>query len=510
VSLAAILLGALPLTWPALLNGYPLVFIDTVSYLNHTTLPEPPWDKTLLYGPFLHLFHWQATLWPALAAQGLIASHLLWLAQRMARGQAGAGPHLLLCAGVGALTSAPWFLATLMPDAFAALAPLCLLLLGFGRLRGWERAWIALLGTLGIAFHLSHLPTALAIVALVALLARRPAPVLRAALPLGLALLLLLGANLATFGRATLSPHGAVFLLARLQDDGPAASTLRAHCPGAGWHLCGFLDRLPMDSDEFLWDGGSPLNLETDGTPRAMGGVQGAAEARAILATTLRERPVEVAQAMLRNALRQLALVRVGDTLGNEHLALSARRPIAAAFPAGELAAFDAGLQMRGELRARAAPFLAPHLPVLLLALAVSPWLLLRALRRGETSRAALAAGALVALAANAVATGALSKPHDRYQARIVWLLPLVVLACALPRRADRPMPRAPALPPDGGQGITPPSSRPRPRPSRPRSPPPRPRSGLRGSRGAAAPSGSGSSGCCARSAASGRASPPP
>ncbi len=457
--IAACLLGALLLTWPALLNGYPLVFIDTVSYLHHTTLPEPPWDKTLAYGPFLHLFHWQATLWPAMAAQGLIGSHLLWLAQRMARGRAGAGAHLLLCAGLGALTSAPWFLATLMPDAFAALAPLCLLLLGFGTLRPWERLWVTLLGALGIAFHLSHLPTALALLALVALLARRVAPVRRAALPLGLALGLLLGANLATFGRAALSPHGSVFLLARLQDDGPATATLRAHCPAAGWHLCAFLDGLPMDSDEFLWDGTSPLNREADGTPREMGGVQGAAEARAIIATTLRERPAEVAQAMLRNAVRQAALVGVGDTLGNAHLALSARRPIATAFPPRELAAFDAGLQMRGELRARAAPFLAPHQPVLLLALAALPWLLWRAFRRGETPRAALLAGALLALGANAVATGALSKPHDRYQARIVWLLPMAVMLAALPRRAcpnqgrARPAHPHPDPPPHCGGG---------------------------------------------------------
>ena len=78
----AILGGAVLLVWPALLNGYPIVFIDTVSYLNQTTLPELPWDKTLAYGPFLHLFHWRLTLWPAVAAQGLIASHLFWLAQR--------------------------------------------------------------------------------------------------------------------------------------------------------------------------------------------------------------------------------------------------------------------------------------------------------------------------------------------------------------------------------------------------------------------------------------------
>ncbi|WP_237214273.1 hypothetical protein [Falsiroseomonas oryziterrae] len=429
----AILLGAALLAWPAVFNGYPLVFIDTVSYLNQTTLPELPWDKTLAYGPFLHLFHWQVTLWPAVAAQVLIASHLVWLAQRMARGRARPGAHLLACAALSALTSAPWFLAALMPDALTGVAALCVLLLGCGRLNPWEAAWVVLLGTLAVAVHLSHLPTAVAVVALVALLTRSPAAILRSATPVGLALLVLLGSNLVGFGRATLSPHGSVFLLARLQADGPAAEVIRARCPDAGWHLCAFADRLPMDSDEFLWDGTSPLNRNADGSPRPMGGVAGAAEARAIIAATLRDHPGEVAMAMLRNGVAQLRLVEVGDTLGDTHLDASARRAIAAGFPPRELEAFDAGLQMRGELPARAAPFLVPHLPMLILALALAPALLWRAWRRRDLGRGALVAGALLALLANAAATGALSKPHHRYEARIVWLLPLAVMLAAMP-----------------------------------------------------------------------------
>lgn len=437
----AILGGGLLLCWPAAFNGYPLVFIDTVSYLNHTTLPQTPWDKTQAYGLFLHLFHWQVSLWPAGLAQGLIASHLIWLAQRMVRGVAQPGAHLLACGALAALSAAPWFLATLMPDALTALAPLALILLGFGRLTRAETLWVVLVATLAIAAHLSHLPTAAAMVALTALVACRIRPVLRAALPLGLALVVLAGSNLVAFGRATLSPHGSVFLLARLQDDGPAAAVIRARCPEAGWHLCAFADRLPMDSDEFLWDGVSPLNRNADGSSRPMGGIAGAAEAREIIAATLSEYPGTVAGAMLRNGFAQLLKPRVGDTLRNEHLALSARLPIARSFSPRELAAFDAGLQMQGALPARAAPLLAPHIPVLLVSVAGALWLLWRARRTRDGPRTALLAGALLALLANAAATGALSKPHDRYQARIVWLLPLAVILAARPaaRRETAP-----------------------------------------------------------------------
>lgn len=440
-ALAAILAGAALLAWPALLNGYPLVFIDTVSYLGQTIFPETPWDKTQAYGPFLHLFHWRISLWPAVAAQALIASHLVWLAQRMARGGATTPAHLLACAALAALTSAPWTLATLMPDALTAIAPLCLLLLGFATLSRAEAAWVALVGAVAVASHLSHLPGAAAMVVLTLLLTRRIAPTLRAALPLALAIAFLLGSNLVSFGRATLSPHGSVFLLARLQDDGPATTLLRERCPQPHWHLCAFLDRMPMDSDEFLWSPSSPLNRNPDGSPRPMGGVAGAQEAREILAATISAHPVEVAQAMLRNTARQFAMAETGDTLTNDHLALSARRAIAAGLPQ-ELAAFDAGAQMRGDMPALAAPFLAPHPLVLLLSLLALPVLGWRAIRARDLPRGALLAGALLALLANAAATGALSKPHDRYQARIAWLLPLAVLLAAMPRISARPRAR--------------------------------------------------------------------
>jgi hypothetical protein len=135
-----------------------------------------------------------------------------------------------------------------------------------------------------------------------------------------------------------------------------------------------------------------------------------------------------VLRAMLRNALAQVSLTRIGDTLGNEHLALSARRPIETFFPARELAAFDAGAQMRGALGAMAAPLASAHVLVLALSAIAAPLLLWRALRASDTPRAAMLAGALLALLVNAAATGALSKPHHRYQARIAWVLPLVAM----------------------------------------------------------------------------------
>lgn len=435
IAVAAILAGAALLVWPALLNGYPLVFIDSVSYLGQSLFPEWPWDKSPVYGGLLALFQVGWSLWGPAVAQALILSHLLWLTQRGVRGEASALGHLLLCAGLAGLTAAPWFTVTLMPDIFAAIAPLCLLLLGFARerLALAEAAWLVLLGAVAVAVHLSHLPTALALVVFIGLVTRRVMPVVRAAVPVVIAVSGLVAVNAWAIGRPTLSPHGAVFLLARLQADGPAAATIRTHCPQAGWHLCGFVDRLPMDSDTFLWDPQAPPNRSVDGQPIAMGGMRLAPEASAIIDATLREHPAEVAAAMARNTLLQLQRFAVGDTLSDRHLALSARRAVAR-LPASELAAFDAGEQMRGQLPALAEIWLTPQVPVVLLSVVLAVVALLRALRRHDQVVAGLLGGMLLAVVVNAFATGALSVPVDRYQARIIWLVPLAAALGLAPR----------------------------------------------------------------------------
>jgi len=436
----AILLGGLLLIWPVFLNGYPLLFSDTGAFL-HQTAPPPAgplviWDKPHVYGPLLHLVHWRVTLWAPVLAQGAMLSWLLWLVKRALRGRASAGAHLAICAGAAVLTTAPFTAALLMPDVFAPAVTLALLLLGFARLARGEAWALGVLAALGIASHLSHLPIAAALVVLTALLTRRLSPALRVGAPLAAAVAILLATNLWGHGRATLSPHGATFLLARLQADGPAAEVIRERCPAAGWYLCAFADRLPMDSDAFLWDADSPVNRGPDDASRFLGGAMLSAEAGAIVAETLRAKPLQVAAAMMRNTAAQLFTATAGDTLVADHLAAAVRPRIAEAFPTRELAAYDAALQTRGLLPGAASPFLWPHGPVLVVGAVLILLAWWHAARGGDARRLGLVVGVLVAVMANAFATGALSKPHLRYEARILWLMPVVAAVALLPRRA--------------------------------------------------------------------------
>jgi hypothetical protein len=106
-----VIAGGAILTWPAVLNSYPLLFIDSVSYLLHSLTGQHPWDKTAVYGPLLSLFHWRISLWGGIATQAVLLSWLIWRVQRATAGEARPGRHLLFVGVLGLTTTAPWFVS---------------------------------------------------------------------------------------------------------------------------------------------------------------------------------------------------------------------------------------------------------------------------------------------------------------------------------------------------------------------------------------------------------------
>lgn len=412
----SVLAVALLLAWPALVNGYPILFSDTHAFLVQAGQPRMVWDKPWAYGPFLLALHGDTTLWLPLAGQVLILSHLLWLLAAR-RGVASPGRHLLLGVLLAVGSAVPWVASLLMPDMFAPVVVIGLSLLarpgGLGR---WRRGWLTGLTAAAIAFHLAHLVIAAACLPLAGRGWRR------AALPLGLALGWLAATNVVGFHRLAISPFGAVMALARLTADGAVAPVLARACPAAGWRLCDWRDRLPEDSDAFLWAGDGPVWSDPGG---AMGF---APEAAAIVTATLLQEPGRVLRAAAANTVRQLGRIALGDTLGPDWLAQSVAGSLAAWFPPEEGARFRAGRQMAGTLRPIGAALTPWHAALLALGTLATAACLFGRERW-------LAAMVLAGLAANAFATGALSGPHDRYQARIAWLVLLPpLLAAGRPR----------------------------------------------------------------------------
>ncbi len=399
------------------------MFSDTGGFLEQALLPDAGWDKPWVYGPFLTPFHAGLTLWPAAYAQCLLLSAALWLTQA-SLGPPCATRHFVLCAILAAGTAAPWFASLLMPDTLTPITVLGLFILARRQVGPVALAATAVLTAIAIAAHLAHLILATACITVLALADWRS--LARTVTPLAAALLFLLASNWIAFDRLAISPYGADFALARLVADGPARATIRDACPAAGWRTCAWRDRLPDNADDFLWDPFGPVWAGGYGPTRI------APEAAVIVRATLLAHPAAVLAAAFRNTLQQLTLVQVGDTLVPDHLEIAVLPRMKLFFPAAEADRFTAGRQYHGELALLAAP-LRPLQTILLVVAAIAT-AFLAARWREDRPAAVLATLVLVALLANAAATGALSGPHHRYQARIAWLTLLPPLLAA--RRA--------------------------------------------------------------------------
>jgi hypothetical protein len=434
---AAIAASALLLSWVSFYNGYPLVFSDTGTYLGQALQRYLGWDRPVFYSFLLLALHWSTTLWAVPLAQGGIVAWLVWLSLRCL-----GAPGLWRFAGVilflAVATALPWFVSWIIPDVFTGVVVLGLWLLGAvpQRLSRGECLVLMLVTTGAIAVHQSHVPLAagLVIVLLAGRLllglglpggwrdaARLVLPVLGAAGALVLV-------NLVGLGTASLSPGGANFLLARMLYDGPAAATLVEACPEKGWRFCAHLAELPPasnrfpSSDHFLWSPESPFARM--GHPRAF-----AAEAAEIVAETLRRHGAWQAERMAGNTWAQLLRFQTGQgTDLGPWLGVPGPEPLIAEFLPGDLAAFRGARQAQGTLGLlRPASLLHQAVIVISVPLAIAAAILFQG--RGERAGVLLVLAVFAALLGNAVLAGGLSAVHDRYTARIAWLLPFVAVA---------------------------------------------------------------------------------
>lgn len=415
----AIGLGAAVLLWPAFANGYPLLFSDTGAFLAQLLAPFMIWDKPWVYGPVLAVLSLKITLWLPALAQAVLVSWLVWRVLEAMR-MATPARHAVVLVGLSLATAAPWFVSLLMPDILAPATVLVLFLLAFPVL-AW-RSWpLHLLGIFVIASHLTHLVIAAACLSAVALVRPRALP--RLAIPVVGALALLFATNVIGHGRAGISPFGAVFALARLVEDGPARDHIHNVCPQADYRLCAWVGRLPPVADQFLWSPEGPV-WTTPGGPIAL-----AEEAGRIVRATMREYPLEVAQAAFSNTFKQLITLRLDEVIGDYWLNEAVGLRLRAHYPAAEEARFQAAAQRHDRLRPIAAPWNWPQMAAVIIAALLCPLVFFL---RAPPALRALTGMILLGILANAFATGALSGPHDRYGARMAWLLllpPLLWLA---------------------------------------------------------------------------------
>jgi hypothetical protein len=433
----AIGVTALLFCWPAFYNGFPLVYGDTASYLDTIDPRKTMWARQIFYTAFLRLLHWHISLWPAVLVQSLITSHLLYLTLRVLCPALRLTTYLLVAALLTLATSLPWHTSALLPDFFTPIVVLGFFLLAFRRpqMSNIEIAYVAALTTLAIICHLSHVPLAIGLIAVIVFIRlalrwherNRAATAALLIVPVLFAVSLQVGINYVVHRSFSLSPASSIWLLARFIGDGPARAYLREECPQRQFILCAYLDKLPADSDEFLWGDNSynPVFRQAGGYAALHD------EAREIVRGTLATYPGWILRAFVENTAREFVDVGTGGWINfpPEMLGRPITKYIEYQFP-DAYPDYLNSLQVRGRIPTGALAT-GHRLVVIAAALACCAFLVI-AVRRRQRIYVTLCALLLAALLGNAMVTGGISAVHDRYQTRVAWLIVLAAAVGAL------------------------------------------------------------------------------
>jgi hypothetical protein len=478
---AVMVFAAVFLSWPALFNGAAFFFPDTHTYLRNAGavvyaltglktdwadryrlyVPAPetdaaPQDKatppaqnvspelghalhpvligrSIYYGLLLLPF---VTLFGSLGGvfiQASLAVAAVWITLRAFNVDRSRLPAVLgITVGfLGVFTSLPFFVSLLMPDVFTGFAVAMALsaLFGWHRLCLSEKVTLVAIACLATMSHGSNVLILLAIFAVGAVARLR----FRAICAVGLGVLLvavlagLAGERLFVAGVSSKlgePPIRPPFLTARLIDEGPALRLLRERCPQIELEACHYLDRMPHDSDTFLWSR-KPDEGVFSAVPHAVQRRLAKQDMHLAL-ETLRAYPVEVIRDSILAGGRQLLLLKV-DIINLPSADGYARElPPRYAREVLKSRAATADVSMR---------FFNLSICLTTLAAAVFLMAVVARFTRKEFQAAALLV--LAAIFANALITGALSKPHNRYNARLIWVLPLVAGAILISSKSN-------------------------------------------------------------------------
>ncbi|MCK1300906.1 hypothetical protein IVB33_34970 [Bradyrhizobium sp. 24] len=419
--LAAIALPLLMIA-PAFWNGYPLLQWDTGGYLARWYEGYLVPSRSTVFGIYLH-YGESSGFWINLAIQSLATLWLLQLTLRvlsMMQTFRFAAISLLLILS----TALPWLASMLLTDIFAGLSVLSLFLLVIGgpRTSALEKISLFVFTAFAAATHSATLGVLLGL-CVAGWMAR---PLLGPRLPIaGLAQasltivaggLMLVSANHALSGKWTWTPGGTGVAFGRMMQDGIVARYLNDHCPREKLKLCPYRDQLPATADEFLW-GKSMFN--TLGRFEGMNDEMGT-----IVVGSLADYPAWQAGAALRAMGQQLLHVATGE--GTNGWIPHTRGIIERYIPA-QVTPMRAARQQHWAVNFDGVNWL--HVPVALTSmLALVVFLALSLRNRRLDDLTLLAATVVLALLGNAFICGVISGPHDRYGARMVWVVTFVVL----------------------------------------------------------------------------------
>jgi len=437
--LVAIVFAAFVLAWPAFYNRYPLLYPDSLSYIGdgsnvahalfHGEFTDYYGFRSLIYSLGILPMHWHVTPWPIVAVNALLTSYVLWLLVRSLFSERVLLNFLSIVLALSLFTGLGWLVGWVMPDILGPLAYLSVFVLVFaGEIFGvGERLAIAAIAWWGIVSHASHLLLVLGLfplLVIVLILQKRTLrQILRAAMPvvavLLVAVLAQVALNVYLDNKPYLSGNHPPYLLARVIADGPGRWYLQKYCSTSQLTSCDQLKNTSDDAEEFLWGEHGWVNAPDEEQQQLRH-----EEIRVVLGS-LREYPREELRLCANHFWEQLLNYGVYSYDANAWMLESFN----ASLP-GKAGDYLRSRQAQGKLGEEFFSTVQDWAVIVSLLL-IGLWALLG---RQLWSRrlAGLTVVLIYVVLVNAAVTGNVSNVEDRYQARVIWLVPLLALVCFL------------------------------------------------------------------------------
>jgi hypothetical protein len=226
-------------------------------------------------------------------------------------------------------------------------------------------------------------------------------------------------------------------LTPRMIEDGPGYLLIKEHCPEIGFEVCKYSDYLPLSSKEFWWDAKVGVYLNADPESRRKMSLEDKRFALRVISTY----PMRQSAASLRNSIRQFFNFGVNEfNYGRE-----SRRRFSVKIPDGRFAQMKSTMSFRNLWPITIINFL--HYLVVISSFIFLIWCYFfwrknisnnNDIIRDEGGIAVdrelwfFCAIIAVGIIVNAVVCGAASEVQSRYQARVIWLVPLAATIVGL------------------------------------------------------------------------------
>ena len=253
--------GALFLMFDGFVNGFPIVYSDTSTYIASGFEVETPFDRPITYGLFIRAFSLNGlSLWFVVFFQSLLLSYLIFLLIKQVAEESYLKYGLITIIILSVFTGVSWTASQLMPDIFTSIALIAAILILLGKFKKRELIFLYTIFFFSIAMHISHL--IFFALFLIILFALRKYFFLgsfysRVKQKITIMFFLVIISIIAMSSAISKSKH--VFLMGAMVEHGIAQSFLNDNCGSAEYKLCAYKDSLPDKAYKFIWDEKSPF-----------------------------------------------------------------------------------------------------------------------------------------------------------------------------------------------------------------------------------------------------------